>query len=74
MPSKVVEMAVVAISPNHLDQAAYLNNLRSLLGQRFEQTRTIDDINHAVEVADTALAVIPLSHPSRATILDNFGN
>jgi hypothetical protein len=44
----------------------YLNNFAQTLNTRFKLTGSMDDLNHAVKVADTAVGATPKDRPARA--------
>jgi hypothetical protein len=67
-------MAVTITPSDHPDQVAQLNNLGSLVGTRFNQTRAIEDLNRAIKITATAVTTTPSDHPDRAAILKNLGS
>jgi Tetratricopeptide repeat len=64
---------VKATSSDPPDRARRLDNLGIWLGTRFDRTKAVDDLNHAVEATDKAVKTIPSDHPDRAGYLNNLG-
>ena len=51
----VADMAVKATPQDHPNRAGHFSSLSILLGTRFERTRSIDDLNCAVNIANIAV-------------------
>jgi len=54
---------VKATPDDHPDRARWLNNLGSYLSSRFERTGVLEDLETAINCAETALEATPKGHP-----------
>ncbi|KAH0433899.1 hypothetical protein CcaCcLH18_05651 [Colletotrichum camelliae] len=55
------------------DHASLLTYLGNLLGRRFSLTRSIEDLNRAIEIFYTTIESTPEDHPERRSRLNNIG-
>jgi hypothetical protein len=60
------------IPKDHPDRASWLNNLGNGLGRRFEQTGSLDDLNHAVDAANIAVDATPQGHHNRTAYFNRL--
>jgi tetratricopeptide (TPR) repeat protein len=63
---------VAATPPDHPNRAIYLSDLSIALGDRFERTGQLTDLDRAIEVGEEAVAATPPNHPNRAIYLSDL--
>lgn len=67
---------VVAIPLNHPNRFQILKNIGNNLGTRFEYEGSIEDLHHAIEVTEMAIAAMPPDQPAedQADVLAELGH
>ncbi|KAI2621937.1 CHAT domain-containing protein [Hypomontagnella submonticulosa] len=68
---EAIRITTELVNENPLNSA--LGNLATMLVRLFERTHSMDDLDRAIEVTNTAVDLVPRGHPNENQCLSNLG-